>query len=266
MRLLLPALLAFALAGCMSMEPAAPTRGQVTGNVTYLERAPLPRPGTLRVTLEDVTDQNDADVIAEQRMSVVGEFGPPFPFTVEYDLFRIRRDRTYVMRAELRDPGGELRATSIDSYPVLTRGASNQIDVRIRVIGAAPEAPVQQAPAPAAQPPAAQTGEGGHNTAELRAAGIDFRAVGNEPGWLLDMYADRLVLSYDYGNNRIEAARPAPTYPAYQGEIYTIASPQRMRITIRRTPCQDVMSGEPYPARVTVELDGRVLEGCGRSI
>jgi len=101
-----------------------------------------------------------------------------------------------------------------------------------------------------------------------RAAGVDFRAVGQEPGWIVDIYTqDRIVALLDYGETRIEFPRGEPTYPA---EGATRFSAQRdghtLSITYRRFPCEDTMSGEAYPSAVEVVIDGRTLNGCGRSV
>lgn len=101
-----------------------------------------------------------------------------------------------------------------------------------------------------------------------RAAGVDFRALGQEPGWMLDLYATRLVLNYDYGEHLLRAALPAPSYPVEGQTRYDTATRdgRAVRIVIQRFPCQDVMSGEHFPARVTVTIDARVLEGCGKTL
>lgn len=101
-----------------------------------------------------------------------------------------------------------------------------------------------------------------------RAAGVDFRAVGQEPGWIVDIYTqDRIVLLLDYGEALIELPRPEPTYPAEGATLYeTRGGGHTARISIRRAPCEDAMSGEPYPATVEVLIDGRTLRGCGRNV
>lgn len=101
-----------------------------------------------------------------------------------------------------------------------------------------------------------------------RAAGVDFRAVGQEPGWIVDIYTqDRIVALLDYGATRLEFPRGEPAYPAEgatrfqaQGEGHTLS------ITYRRAPCEDAMSGQAYPATVELVVDGRTLSGCGRSV
>ena len=101
-----------------------------------------------------------------------------------------------------------------------------------------------------------------------RAAGVDFRAVGQEPGWIADIYTqNRIVLLLDYGETLIELPRTEPTYPDEGATRYeTQGGGHTARITIRRAPCADAMSGAPYPSTVEVVIDGRSLQGCGRSV
>jgi uncharacterized membrane protein len=42
--------------------------------------------------------------------------------------------------------------------------------------------------------------------------------------------------------------------------------PHRLTVEIAPRRCHDAMSGEPFPAAVTVTIDGRELRGCGRSL
>ncbi len=102
--------------------------------------------------------------------------------------------------------------------------------------------------------------------ASMRAFGVTFRALGQEPGWLLNMFEDSIDFAYDYGNADVSAPRPEPTLPAWDGEIYTTQTEAgALRIEIRHQPCRDAMSGEAFPARVTVFLNQRRFEGCGLS-
>jgi uncharacterized membrane protein len=129
-----------------------------------------------------------------------------------------------------------------------------------------PQAEPEQAPATAAQadpnaPPAPAW-------VDARAQGVDFRAVGQEPGWLLNIYREnRITLDWDYGEHSAEFPLTAPdttqegaTRYQAQADGHTIA------VTIRRFPCNDGMSGAAFPSTVVVEIDGRTLNGCGRSV
>jgi uncharacterized membrane protein len=101
-----------------------------------------------------------------------------------------------------------------------------------------------------------------------RAAGVDFRAVGQEPGWLLDIYARGVVkFAWDYGDHYAEFAVAEPTHPQEGVTRYEAHSDgYALVVIIRRTPCQDGMSGQSYPTRVEAIIDGRTLNGCGRSV
>jgi uncharacterized membrane protein len=124
----------------------------------------------------------------------------------------------------------------------------------------APEpAPAASAPALPAQSPSWQ---------DARAAGVDFRGIGQEPGWLLDIYtSDRIVLEWDYGEQRAAFALPEATSPVEgQTRHQTQSDDRTLTIVISRAPCQDVMSGEAFPATVEVAIDDRTLQGCGRSV
>lgn len=103
---------------------------------------------------------------------------------------------------------------------------------------------------------------------EARAAGVDFRGVGQEPGWMIDIYQQqRIVLLLDYGETIAEFPLPEPSYPVEGTVTYDAQVDGRvLSVSIRRFPCQDSMSGENYPATVEVTIDRRTLSGCGRSV
>lgn len=100
-----------------------------------------------------------------------------------------------------------------------------------------------------------------------REAGVEFRAVGQEPGWLMDLYAERIALLADYGELYLEFPRPAPATTQDGAARYETQSAGRtLTITIRQTPCEDVMSGEAYASSVEIVLGARALAGCGRAL
>jgi len=103
---------------------------------------------------------------------------------------------------------------------------------------------------------------------EARANGVDFRGVGQEPGWMIDVYQqNRILLLLDYGDSLTEFPLPTPTYPVEGATRYeTQADGKSLVVTIRRFPCQDAMSGEAFPSTVEIVIDGRTLNGCGRSV
>lgn len=87
-----------------------------------------------------------------------------------------------------------------------------------------------------------------------------FRAVGQEPGWIVRIYDDVITYDADYGERRVTARTP---------EVEEFDGGRRYEndsiiVEILDQPCSDVMSGAAYPAKVTVTETGRSpVEGCG---
>jgi uncharacterized membrane protein len=104
---------------------------------------------------------------------------------------------------------------------------------------------------------------------EARARGVTFRAIGQEPGWYLEIEPARWIhLAVDYGESHLylPVVEPRPA-PEGGGEVYDARTgAHSLTVTIRRVPCQDIMSGEPFDHEVVVVIDGRRLEGCGRRL
>ena len=91
-----------------------------------------------------------------------------------------------------------------------------------------------------------------------------YRAIGQEPGWSLDLDAAgrSAVFSYDYGKRTarealrpwVVVAGPARSYSSVSG-----------RLAIRAQPggCADAMSGRDFADTVTVTFRGKSYSGCG---
>jgi uncharacterized membrane protein len=95
--------------------------------------------------------------------------------------------------------------------------------------------------------------------------GADFRAVGNEPGWHLEIRAgSRMVLVADYGTTRVE--RPLPQPVVDQAGRTTRWDAGEMTVEVIGRPCSDTMSGESFESTVVVTWDGQTLRGCGRAL
>ncbi|MES2523683.1 MAG: substrate-binding domain-containing protein [Gemmatimonadota bacterium] len=96
---------------------------------------------------------------------------------------------------------------------------------------------------------------------------LSFRAVGNEPGWLLAIADSTLTLRWNYDEQRATVRTPARE-TVQGGSVYRVNDgTSRFIVTVRDTACADAMSGHPFPARVTVVFEGgegaRTLTGCG---
>ncbi len=100
---------------------------------------------------------------------------------------------------------------------------------------------------------------------EARARQIGFRAVGSEPGWLVEVgmgEAPALHAQLDYGARKIEVARAQPLEdgPGYSGKT---ADGTLVELKIERKPCSDAMSGERFDATAELEAGGQTYRGCG---
>jgi uncharacterized membrane protein len=102
---------------------------------------------------------------------------------------------------------------------------------------------------------------------DARRRGVDFRAIGNEPPWYVEIQSGRQMLFVvDYGMRRIlvpdTGARNVGATRVFQGA----SGGHNLRLEIVDEPCADSMSGETFPARVTATLDGTTYQGCGQDL
>lgn len=99
--------------------------------------------------------------------------------------------------------------------------------------------------------------------------GVDFRAVGHEPGWVLEIReGQRLDLGYDYGQSQLSAQITGTrTDPTTRTTTYSGAADGHiMVVRLTGEDCSDSMSEEAFPTRVEIEVDGRTFSGCGRPL
>jgi len=104
--------------------------------------------------------------------------------------------------------------------------------------------------------------------AKLR--GVDFRAAGNEPGWHLEIGLGKsLLFVTDYGQARYRftvSEGPEVDRAARQTRYRAEADGHRIEVLISYGECSDTMSGARFESRVQVDLDGRVVTGCGMAL
>lgn len=104
---------------------------------------------------------------------------------------------------------------------------------------------------------------------DARARGITFRAVGNEPGWLLEIGPENRVMFEDgYGSMRVVFQSLTPRNNAQPGiTIYeNTSSAYLMKITLRQQTCADTMSEETFTHTVDIEVEGAKRRGCGQEL
>jgi uncharacterized membrane protein len=150
--------------------------------------------------------------------------------------------------------------------PAAPADTGTPADTGVRPAGSPdPAAPGTRAGAADHDPPSDVTESGPWQDA--RARGIDFRAVGQEPGWFLEIDDDRSILfAYDYGTERRTAPTPPPYHDQHSRRLTyrAVADSRELVIVIEDGPCFDTMSGEAFEKIVTVSFEAREYRGCGR--
>ena len=98
---------------------------------------------------------------------------------------------------------------------------------------------------------------------EAASRDVAFRAVGNEPGWWVEVsrgQSPRLKAELDYGARSIEVAEAQPRGLGYAGNT---ADGSSVTLDVERKPCQDGMSGESFEATARLTVDATTYSGCG---
>ena len=97
--------------------------------------------------------------------------------------------------------------------------------------------------------------------------GVSFRAIGQEPGWLLEITnGATILLITDYGQKITTYPYVEPDVNQEQRRTVFAINKQNLEIVIQGKACTDSMSGERFSASVSVSVDGKQLEGCGRAL
>lgn len=79
--------------------------------------------------------------------------------------------------------------------------------------------------------------------------GADYRAVGNEPGWVLEISEEyKLIFSYQYGNKTLGFSTSERTVDQLAQKTVYLAQENghTLSVTILGVTCQDTMSDESY--------------------
>ena len=96
-------------------------------------------------------------------------------------------------------------------------------------------------------------------------SGVDFRAVGNEPGWSLELIAGtQIVFIHNYGAERI--ARPLPEAISDEASRTTRWDAGDLIIEATGKTCRDDMRGDSYESSVTIYWNNQQFHGCGKAL
>jgi putative lipoprotein len=100
--------------------------------------------------------------------------------------------------------------------------------------------------------------------ADAKRLGATFRALGNEPAWYVEIFADRLVIVTELGTKRTELPHSDAIVAAGHVVYGAGAGGKEATVAIDLRACTDSMSGEVFEAAATVSFENRTLRGCGR--
>ena len=102
---------------------------------------------------------------------------------------------------------------------------------------------------------------------DARRRGVDFRGVGNDPVWSLEIQRGRqLLFILEDGAQRILV--PDQNEDG-EGLMYFYAgatATQNLRVKVLDLPCVDTISGDTFPTAVTVLFNGTGYQGCGQNL
>ncbi len=101
---------------------------------------------------------------------------------------------------------------------------------------------------------------------EAKLRGVAFRAIGQEPGWLLEIKnGEEILVVTNYGQNRNLFPYVDPREDkAARKTVFQVDA--NSSVLIEGKPCRDSMSGESFDTTVTVTLGEQVFKGCGRAL
>ena len=102
------------------------------------------------------------------------------------------------------------------------------------------------------------------HAAKLR--GVAFRAIGQEPGWLLEITnGEEILLLTDYGKNKQSYPYVEPREDkAARKTVFQLND--NTKVLIEGKSCNDTMSDESFEVTVTVVQGEKKLQGCGRAL
>ena len=101
---------------------------------------------------------------------------------------------------------------------------------------------------------------------EAKLRGVAFRAIGQEPGWLLEIKnGEEILVVTNYGQKRNLFPYVDPREDkAARKTVFQVDA--NTSVLIEGKPCSDSMSGESFDTSVTVTLGEQVFKGCGRAL
>lgn len=161
----------------------------------------------------------------------------------------------------------DVRDSSPASVPAVASADTGSPQVVPPAVVAAPSPAARDsapAPVPAEGQPEYRPGTNPWDAS--RARGASFRGIGQEPGWIVEVFPGRsLVALLDYGERTITAPWVAPQRGSAGRVTFTSATAAgTLVVDVTPVPCADAMSGERMTHTVVLRYGSDEYRGCGR--
>jgi len=102
---------------------------------------------------------------------------------------------------------------------------------------------------------------------KAKLSGVAFRAIGNEPGWILEMTLDKeVVLLTSLGTVRTNFTVVEKFSDGYSMEYKMKSTHNTLFVRIEKRACKDTMVDRTYESMVYINFDGVNMQGCGKAL
>ena len=97
--------------------------------------------------------------------------------------------------------------------------------------------------------------------------GVSFRAIGNEPGWILNIMPDnKVVFIINHGKVKTHFKVEKQFSEKNATEFRLRSKNNLLYLRIENRVCRDTMTDRIYESSVYLNFDGHELRGCGKSL
>lgn len=101
--------------------------------------------------------------------------------------------------------------------------------------------------------------------AKLR--GVDFRALGQEPGWILEITeGEQIKYVGNYGEDTVRVPAVDPQKEEQRTFYQAKTEDHKLEVEVIDKRCTDSMSGFVHPYTVSITVNGETYNGCGRNL
>ncbi|SHG81695.1 MliC family protein [Ferrimonas marina] len=101
---------------------------------------------------------------------------------------------------------------------------------------------------------------------QAKLSGADFRGLGQEPPWILEIYPDQVRFWQGYERTPVPLVLVERTQLADRTRYQLQQQGETWWLELSPGPCADSMSGEPFETKIRLEQPQRTLLGCGRAL